>query len=75
MAKLTIELDPETHENLKKLARKDERSLTQFIQRTLRQTAGTLVINDATSTTKTLSTKEEDEEEDGWGKWGKMEVK
>lgn len=42
MAKLTIELDPETHQQLKQLATKDERSLTQYIGRVLRQHAGTL---------------------------------
>ena len=46
MPKLTIELDSETHKILKESARKDERSLTQYIQRVLRQNAGTLVIND-----------------------------
>lgn len=49
MAKLTIELDTKTHQNLKELAIKDERSLTQYIQRVLRQHAGTLIVN----TTKT----------------------
>lgn len=46
MPKLTIELDSETHKILKENARKDERSLTQYIQRVLRQNAGTLVVND-----------------------------
>ena len=45
MAKLTIELDPETHQRLKQLATKDERSLTQYIGRVLRQHAGTLTTN------------------------------
>ena len=51
MAKLTIELDAETHQNLKHLAVKDERSLTQYIQRVLRQHAGTLVVFTTTDTT------------------------
>ena len=51
MAKLTIELDAETHQNLKHLAVKDERSLTQYIQRVLRQHAGTLVVFTTTGTT------------------------
>lgn len=51
MAKLTIELDPETHQQLKQLATKDERSLTQYIGRVLRQHAGTL-----TTTTTTVTT-------------------
>lgn len=46
MPKLTIELDSETHKILKESARRDERSLTQYIQRVLRQNAGTLVVND-----------------------------
>ena len=45
MAKLTIELDPETHQQLKRLATKDERSLTQYIGRVLRKHAGTLTTN------------------------------
>lgn len=45
MPKFTIELDSETHRILKENARKDERSLTQYIQRILRQSAGTLTIN------------------------------
>ena len=49
MAKLTIELDPETHQQLKQLATKDERSLTQYIGRVLRNHAGTLVVNTTTS--------------------------
>ena len=51
MSKLTIELDTETHSNLKELARKDERSLTQYIGRVLRQHAGTLTTNTTTMTT------------------------
>lgn len=42
MPKFTIELDSETHKILKESARKDERSLTQYMQRVLRQHAGTL---------------------------------
>lgn len=45
MAKLTIELDPETHQQLKQLATNDERSLTQYIGRVLRKHAGTLTTN------------------------------
>ena len=45
MPKFTIELDNETHRILKENARKDERSLTQYMQRILRQSAGTLTIN------------------------------
>ena len=45
MPKFTIELDSETHRILKENARKDERSLTQYMQRILRQSAGTLTIN------------------------------
>ena len=48
MAKLTIELDSETHLKLKELARTEERSLTQYIQRLLRQCAGTLVVTTST---------------------------
>lgn len=51
MAKLTIELDPETHQQLKRLATNDERSLTQYIGRVLRQHAGTLTTNTTTMTT------------------------
>ena len=65
MSKLTIDLDPETHQSLRELARKDERSLTQYIQRTLRQHAGTLV-----ATTTTPATEETPkEEEDPYAKW------
>lgn len=49
MAKLTIELDPETHQQLKQLATKDERSLTQYIRRILREHAGTLTITPTTT--------------------------
>lgn len=72
MAKLTIELDPETHQQLKQLATKDERSLTQYIQRTLRQHAGTLTTNTITNTPneqkKTTNLIVEDEEDpyNGW---------
>lgn len=45
MPKFTIELDSETHRILKENAKKDERSLTQYMQRILRQSAGTLKIN------------------------------
>ena len=45
MPKFTIELDSETHRILKENARKDERSLTQYMQRILRQSAGTLKVN------------------------------
>lgn len=45
MPKFTIELDSETHRILKEKARKDERSLTQYMQRILRQSAGTLKID------------------------------
>lgn len=45
MPKFTIELDSETHRILKENARKDERSLTQYMQRILRQSAGTLTVN------------------------------
>ena len=45
MPKFTIELDSETHRILKENARKDERSLTQYMQRILRQSAGTLKID------------------------------
>lgn len=72
MAKLTIELDPETHQQLKQLATKDERSLTQYIQRTLRQHAGTLTTNTITNTSdkqkKRTNSIAKDEEDvyDGW---------
>ena len=55
MAKLTIELDPETHQQLKRLAAKDERSLTQYIGRVLRKHAGTLTTNTTETITKTPS--------------------
>lgn len=55
MAKLTIELDPETHQQLKRLAAKDERSLTQYIGRVLRKHAGTLTTNTTETTTETSS--------------------
>ena len=55
MAKLTIELDPETHQQLKRLAAKDERSLTQYIGRVLRKHAGTLTTNTTEITTETSS--------------------
>ena len=55
MAKLTIELDPETHQQLKRLAAKDERSLTQYIGRVLRKHAGTLTTNTIETTTETSS--------------------
>ena len=45
MPKFTIELDSETHRILKENAKKDERSLTQYMQRILRQSAGTLKID------------------------------
>ena len=45
MPKFTIELDSETHRILKENARKDERSLTQYMQRILRQSAGTLKVD------------------------------
>lgn len=45
MPKFTIELDSETHRILKDNAKKDERSLTQYMQRILRQSAGTLKID------------------------------
>lgn len=51
MSKLTIELDPKTHQILKECAARDERSLTQYIQRTLRQHAGTLNTNPTTNNT------------------------
>lgn len=61
MPKLTIELDSETHKILKENARKDERSLTQYIQRVLRQNAGTLVVNDTDlSTNQPLDTNKND---------------
>lgn len=76
MAKLTIELDPETHQQLKRLATKDERSLTQYIGRVLRQHAGTLTTNTTTmTTTDTLNkqkkrtnaiVKDEEDVYDGW---------
>ena len=49
MAKLTVDIDQDTHKILKQLASKQERSLTQYIQRTLRQVAGTLVVNEDNS--------------------------
>lgn len=76
MAKLTIELDPDTHDILKQLAVKDERSLTQYIQRTLRQHAGTLVVNTTTMTTTDTSNKQkrrgdliEEKEGDPYANW------
>lgn len=61
MPKLTIELDSETHKILKESARRDERSLTQYIQRVLRQNAGTLVVNDTDlSTNQPLDTNKND---------------
>ena len=45
MPKFTIELDSETHRILKENARRDERSLTQYMQRILRQSAGTLKVD------------------------------
>ena len=45
MPKFTIELDSETHRILKENAKKDERSLTQYMQRILRQSAGTLKVD------------------------------
>ena len=45
MPKFTIELDSETHRILKENAKKDERSLTQYMQRILRQSAGTLKLD------------------------------
>ena len=61
MPKLTIELDSETHKILKENARKDERSLTQYIQRVLRQNAGTVVVNDTDlSTNQPLDTNKND---------------
>lgn len=56
MAKLTIELDSETHAKLKELARKDERSLTQYIQRLLRQCAGTLIVTTSTPVVTPVTT-------------------
>lgn len=44
MSKLTIDLDPNTHASLKRLAELEERSLTQYIGRVLRQHAGTLTL-------------------------------
>ena len=69
MAKLTIELDSETHAKLKELARKDERSLTQYIQRLLRQCAGTLIVTASTPvvtpvTTPTSTFTEEEQHND-----------
>lgn len=76
MAKLTIELDPETHQQLKRLATKDERSLTQYIGRVLRQHAGTLTTNTTTMTTIGKSNKHEkkvnsivEDEEDPYNGW------
>ena len=45
MPKVTIEIDSETHRILKERAKKDERSLTQYMQRILRQSAGTLIVD------------------------------
>lgn len=45
MPKFTIEIDSETHRILKENAKKDERSLTQYMQRILRQSAGTLIVD------------------------------
>ena len=45
MPKFTIEIDSETHRILKERAKKDERSLTQYMQRILRQSAGTLIVD------------------------------
>lgn len=45
MPKFTIEIDSETHSILKERAKKDERSLTQYMQRILRQSAGTLIVD------------------------------
>lgn len=44
MPRLNITLDTETHQILHDLAIVDERSLTQYIQRVLRQHAGTLTL-------------------------------
>ena len=49
MPKFTIEIDTDTHQILKQRAKEDERSLTQYMQRILRQSAGTLVIPTTTT--------------------------
>ena len=76
MAKLTIELDPKTHQQLKQLATEDERSLTQYIGRVLRQHAGTLTTNTITNTITNTSDKQKkrtnsivEEEEDVYDGW------
>lgn len=71
MAKLTIELDPETHQQLKQLATKDERSLTQYIGRVLRKHAGTLTTNTTETPSKPhrLSSVTSTEKEEGNVVW------
>lgn len=71
MAKLTIELDPETHQQLKRLATKDERSLTQYIGRVLRKHAGTLTTNTTETPSKShrLSSVTPTEKEEGNVVW------
>lgn len=71
MAKLTIELDPETHQQLKRLATKDERSLTQYIGRVLRKHAGTLTTNTTETPSKShrLSSVIPTEKEEGNVVW------
>lgn len=49
MPKFTIEIDTTTHQILKQRAKEDERSLTQYMQRILRQSAGTLIISTTTT--------------------------
>lgn len=70
MSKLTIEIDSDTHARLKKLALSDERSLTQYIGRVLRQHAGTLTSTPTPTPTlpkkKRTSIVGDDDEEDPW---------
>ena len=42
MSRLNIDIDPQTHAILKEKAKLDERSLTQYVKRILREHAGTL---------------------------------
>lgn len=73
MPKFTIELDSETHKMLKQKATEDERSLTQYMQRVLRQHAGTLIVNTITSveeqSIKNRKSVIGGEEEDPYAEW------
>ena len=71
MAKLTIELDPETHQQLKRLATKDERSLTQYIGRVKQKHAGTHTTNTTETPSKShrLSSEKKKKKEEGNVVW------